>query len=68
VYPPQKEREAATFGYPRVRCIEQRVRKPLAIRDRRRGERRATASRQECRRTNFVPPARKGFGTGKEGI
>jgi hypothetical protein len=40
---PDEVNEAGTFGYPRERRSEQRVRRPLAIRDRRRGVRRVPA-------------------------
>jgi hypothetical protein len=39
--------EAATFGYPRERSFGTAGQRPLAIRDRRRVERRVTASFQE---------------------
>jgi len=37
-------------------CLEQRARRPLAIRDRRRCERRVAASSGECWTATFVPP------------
>jgi hypothetical protein len=52
---PIESAEAATFGYPRVRVFEQRARRPLAIRDRRRCERRVAASSGKCGTVNFVP-------------
>jgi hypothetical protein len=49
--------EAAIFGYPRVRSfLNSGPKGPLAICDRRRGERRMAASSRKCRADNFVPP------------
>jgi hypothetical protein len=40
-------------------CFEQRVERPLAIRDRRRFERRVAASASKCEAANFVPSVGK---------
>jgi hypothetical protein len=40
----------------RALVFEQRAQRPLAICDRRRGERRMAASSRKCRADNFVPP------------
>jgi hypothetical protein len=47
--------EAVTFGYPRDRSFGTAGQRPLAIRDRRRVERRVTASSKECCGDRIVP-------------